>query len=489
MGFETLRYAPMSTPLLSVIIPVYNERLTIRRIIERVCAVPIRKEVIVVDDGSTDGSAAVIREVVVSYATDPDNAVRAIFQSQNAGKGAAVRAGVAEVTGEIVLIQDADLEYSPEEYPTLIAPIVAGHADVVYGSRFLGGTHRVLLFRHAMGNKLLTFISNLFTDLNITDMETCFKVFRTDVLRRMRLTSNRFGIEPEITARVAELGCRVYEVPISYHGREYWEGKKIGWRDGFAAIWTILRCAMTTGVVEDEAGYTTLLRMQRARRYNEWVWSLLAAYVGDRVLEVGAGVGNFTRFMRDRAYVLATDNNEHYVDLLKRQFDDHGHVEVRRVDWNASDLANLRTRQFDTIVCLNVLEHIERDEDALVSFNSLLPIGGRVVLQVPAMRGLYGEIDRALGHWRRYDAEELQAKLERAGFETERVRYFNLPGLVAWWLNAVVLRRRAVPGMQSRLVTLTLPWLALEQRFNLRRGMALIGIGRKARDVVPAAAS
>jgi glycosyltransferase involved in cell wall biosynthesis len=477
----------MSSPLLSVIVPVYNERLTVRRLIDRVCAVAIRKEVVIVDDGSTDGSADVIREIVTRYAANPDNKVSAVFQPRNTGKGAAVRAGIAAVTGDIVLIQDADLEYNPDEYPSLIAPILAGHADVVYGSRFSGGTHRVLLFRHAMGNKLLTFISNLFTDLNLTDMETCYKVFRTDVLRRIRLTSNRFGIEPEITSRIAELGCRVYEVPITYHGREYWEGKKIGWRDGVAAVWTMLRCAFTTGVVEDAEGYKTLRRMQRARRYNDWVWTLLAPYVGDRVLEVGAGVGNYTRYLRGRAYVVATDSNPHYLDMLKRQFAEHDHVDVRQTDWNEADLADLRTRRFDTVLCLNVLEHIERDEAALASFNGLLPVGGRLVLQVPAMQGLYGAIDRGLGHWRRYEADELSAKLVAAGFEVEVMRYFNLPGLFAWWLNGVVLKRRAVPGVQSRFVTLTLPWLAFEQRLQLRRGMALMAVARKRREAATAA--
>src|SRR6185369_3100088 len=160
-------------------------------------------------------------------------------------KGAAIRTAIAAVSGDLALVQDADLEYDPTEYPSLIEPILAGHADVVFGSRFLGGPHRVLFFRHSMGNWLLTFLSNLFTDLNLTDMETCYKVFRTDVLKRLHLVSDRFGIEPEITAKVARLGVRVYEVPISYHGREYWEGKKIGWKDGISALWTIARCALT----------------------------------------------------------------------------------------------------------------------------------------------------------------------------------------------------------------------------------------------------
>ena len=190
---------------LSVIVPVFNERVTVRRLLERVMRVPIRKEVLIVDDGSTDGTTEVIREIVGALPDDPMNRVRAFFHSQNAGKGAAIRTGIAQVTGDIVLIQDADLEYDPDEYPKLIEPILNGDADVVYGSRFLSGPRRVLFFRHTVGNQLLTFLSNLCTDLNLTDMETCYKVFRTDVVRRLHPTRDRFGIEPEITAKLARL--------------------------------------------------------------------------------------------------------------------------------------------------------------------------------------------------------------------------------------------------------------------------------------------
>jgi glycosyltransferase involved in cell wall biosynthesis/precorrin-6B methylase 2 len=482
--------APVHEPLtLSVIIPVFNERVTVRRLLDRVRAVPLKKEIVIVDDGSTDGTADVIRALIAADGDDPQNRLRSVFHARNLGKGAAVRSGIAHVTGDMTLIQDADLEYSPEEYPHLIAPIVKGLADVVYGSRFLGSTRRVLFFRHSMGNKLLTFLSNLCTDLNLTDMETCYKVFRTDVLRRMRLVSNRFGIEPEITAKVARLGCRIYEVPVSYHGREYWEGKKIGWRDGVAAIWTILKYAFVDDRENSDPGYKTLQRLRRVRRYNEWVWSLLAPWVGDRVLEVGCGVGNFTRFLRDREHVVATDSNEQYLELLRNGFERFDNVEVRHVDWEDPGLDGLRDRRFDTILCLNVLEHIENDDGALATFASLLAMNGRLVLQVPAMRALYGEIDRAIAHVRRYEADELTAKLRAHGFEIEEVRYFNVLGILGWYLNSVVLKRRTVPGFQARLADALVPLLRLEQQFRPSRGMALLAVGRKVRAVDESAAT
>ncbi len=218
---------------LSVVIPVYNEAATILQVIERVLATPFTKEVILVDDGSTDGT----REIL--GAARRDN-VKVIFQGANAGKGAALRRGFEHVTGDVVVVQDADLEYDPADYGTLLAPILEDNADVVYGSRFGGESHRVLLYWHYLGNRLLTTLSNMFTNLNLSDMETGSKAFRSSILKHLRLRSNRFGFEPEFTAKIARLGCRVYEVSVSYHGRGYDEGKKITWKDGIAAVGCIV---------------------------------------------------------------------------------------------------------------------------------------------------------------------------------------------------------------------------------------------------------
>jgi len=229
---------PLTDPLLSVVMPVFNEKATIDEIIRRTLAVPLRIQLIVVDDCSTDGTRDILADL------QRELGFTLVLQPHNAGKGSALRRGFQEVRGDLVVIQDADLEYSPEEFPELIDLICQGRADVVYGSRFLG-RHRVFMFTHYMGNRGLTMFTNLLYNTMLTDMETCYKVMRTEVLRSMTLESNGFGIEPELTAKIFKRGYRVYEVPITYDGRGYDEGKKIGWRDGFVALWVLLKFRFT----------------------------------------------------------------------------------------------------------------------------------------------------------------------------------------------------------------------------------------------------
>jgi glycosyltransferase involved in cell wall biosynthesis len=231
--------------LLSVVMPVYNEERTLEEIIRRVQAVDIEKEIIAVDDCSRDGSKRVLEELAKKWPN-----LRVLAHEVNSGKGAAIATALRAVKGDVVIIQDSDLEYDPSDYDSLIKPIKDGRADVVFGSRFLGGPHRVHLYFHYVANRFLTFVSNVFTNLNLTDMETCYKVFRREVADRLDLQSKRFGVEPEITAKVARMRARVYEVPISYSGRDFSEGKKISWKDGFPALWAIIYFRFGGGSVE-----------------------------------------------------------------------------------------------------------------------------------------------------------------------------------------------------------------------------------------------
>jgi len=472
---------------LSVVMPVFNERNTIADILRRVCAVPINKEIIVINDASSDGTDAELRHLGLAATGDHivrpgadgkfSSDIHLIVHPYNQGKGAAVAHGIAAATGDITIIQDADLEYDPNEYFQVIKPIVDGKADVVYGSRFTGSPRRVLFFWHSVGNHFLTLLSNMFTNLNLTDMETCYKAFRTALVRDVPLRSRRFGIEPELTAKFAQLRARIYEVPISYAGRSYLEGKKIGWRDGLVALWTIVRFALISDL---GPAHRTLQRMSRLRRYNGWLWKKVSPYIGKRVLEVGAGTGNMTRFLAARDSVVATDINPAYLAELRTRFEGLPHVRICPLDLTSNGPYPELGSDFDTIVCLNVLEHLADDAGALRRMYDLLSPAGHLLLVVPSMPSLYGEIDRSIGHHRRYECHELRRKLEAAGFSVERVAPFNMIGALGWYVNARLLRRRAVPGFQSRINDLLVPLLRLEDHLNCPVGLSLLAVARRA---------
>ncbi|MCM2317661.1 MAG: glycosyltransferase [Thermoanaerobaculia bacterium] len=463
------------TPILSVIIPCYNERATVAELLRRVRAVPISKEVIVVDDQSTDGSWDIVERIAAEWP-----GLRHIRQPVNMGKGAALRKGIELAVGDIVLIQDADLEYEPSEYPVLVQPILDGDADVVFGSRFEGYPRRVMLYWHTLGNKFLTFLSNATTNLNLTDMETCYKVFRRDVIQSIPLKSNRFGFEPEVTAKVARRGYRVYEVPISYHGRDYWEGKKINWKDGVSAIWTILKYGLFPSSSDEPLGYRTLVRMGKLKRYNQWVWESIKSHVGDRVLEVGAGIGNMTRLLYGRSQVVATDVETPYVDILRNKFRRRPGIDVEWLDLSDDRCLSLARYDFDSAVCLNVLEHIDDDTGALRRLHGLLQDGGTLAIYVPADPSLFGSMDTSVGHYRRYSKDDLVAKIEKAGFVVDRVFYQNRLGRLGWWFNARVLRREHMPSGQSRLFDMLVPMLRRIESTPPSNGLSLIVLAHKA---------
>jgi glycosyltransferase involved in cell wall biosynthesis len=465
---------------LSVIIPCFNERTTIQEIVARVLSVDlegIEKEIVIVDDGSNDGSASVIASLAES-----EGAVRVIRHPQNLGKGAALRSAQSACTGDYVIIQDADLEYDPNNYPLLLQPLLSGRADAVYGSRFAGGrARRVLLYSHEIGNRFLTALSNLATDFNLTDMSTGAKAFRADLFRSIPICCDGFGFEPEITAKLARLDCRLYEVPIDYHGRSYLAGKKVRWKDGLLMALSIIRFRLSDGLKGVDEGLETLQSMRLARRYNRWVFGRIAPYIGDRVLEAGAGIGNITTHLLDRELVVAADANSSYLQRLASNFSDNPNVDTVKLDLeNPDEILKLGEHHFDTIVCVNVIEHLKPDEDVFRSFFEILDPGGRAIILAPQGEWLYGSIDRALGHHRRYSRSEFLQKMEHAGFEIEDIFGINRIAPPFWFLNGRVLRRTSVPGTQVRFFDRLVPLIKIFDGLLPLPPLSIVAIGRKA---------
>jgi SAM-dependent methyltransferase len=445
--------SPTPDRCLTVVVPCYDEAPTVVQVVKRVLAEPFVLEVVVVDDGSTDGTADAL-------ATIDDSRVHVVRHAVNRGKGAALRTGFEHARGPFVGVQDADLEYDPKDFADLLAPLLADQADVVYGSRFLtSDAHRVLYYWHSVGNRLLTLYSNMLTNINLTDMETGYKVFRRDVLERITIEEDRFGFEPEITAKVAALGCRIFEVGISYHGRSYAEGKKIGWRDGAHAISVITRHGLSSRVerrrarrrpsqfaAADAELADTLETLDGAERYVGWIASLVRPHVRGRVLEVGAGHGTFSPLLAETASdLLITEPSERAAELLRERFRDLPNSSVVQADLEAA----IASGPFDTAVLINVLEHIADDDQALAHLHAALAPGGRLVLFVPAYELLFSAYDRSIGHFRRYRRAELVRKVERAKLRVVDARYVNAIGFFGWLVTAKLLGARPT---QSKLV-------------------------------------
>src|SRR5580658_1533608 len=400
-------FASMAAYTVSILIPLYNEEEFVGALLERVLAAPLPhgtgREVIVVDDGSTDGSA----EIVEEFAAAHPGVVRLVRQPRNQGKGAAIRTAIEHATGEFSIIQDADLEYDPREYIQVLRPLLEGKADAVYGSRFMNsGERRVLYFWHSVANQILTGLCNVVADLNLTDMETCYKAFRTTLLQSIPIRSDRFGLEPELTIKLAKRQVRVYETPIGYHGRTYEEGKKIGLKDAFEAVYVILRYAFTRDIYKG-SGPEILDALSGAEQFNRWMAGVIQPYIGKRVLETGAGIGNLTRILcpRRERYI-AGDIDAEYLARLRARFQHRPKMEVRHCDLsNPADFEAL-AGAVDSVVCLNVLEHVEDEMAGLRNIYTALRPGGRAIVLVPHDQEIFGSLDTALGHFRRYSREE-----------------------------------------------------------------------------------
>jgi glycosyltransferase involved in cell wall biosynthesis len=470
----------MQPSSLSVLIPLYNEEEFIQTLLQRVLDAPYPEgmefEIIIVNDCSTDGSA----EAVQNFIEATGARIRLVHHDKNQGKGAAIRTAIQYAAGEFSLIQDADLEYDPREYPKLLGPLLEGKADAVFGSRFMvAGERRVLYFWHSLANQMLTLFCNIAADLNLTDMETCYKAFRTSLVKTIPLRSNRFGIEPELTIKLARRQARIYETPISYHGRTYEEGKKIGLKDAFEALWVMLKFRLGNDLYND-VGLEILDALSYAPKFNAWMADTITPYLGDRVLEIGAGTGNLTRpLAHRRIYYAATDIGPEHLGALRNRFAHRPNLEVRLCDVEKAEDLVYFAGKVDTVVCLNVLEHVSDPGAALRNLHDVLSPAGRLVVLVPQGQELYGALDKALGHHLRYSEAQMREQLEQAGFTIERFIPFNRVSRPGWWFTGKVLGRQTLARFPLRVFN-SLVWLWRKIDSSLPwPAVSLIAIARK----------
>jgi len=462
---------------LSVLMPVYNESRTLATIVKRVLDAPVDLEIEIlgVDDASTDGSWQILSDLAKE-----DGRIKCVRHHKNRGKGAAIRTAIKMMSGDLALIQDSDLEYDPADYPRLLKPILEGRADAVFGSRFASSPERrVLLYWHSLGNKILTWLTNMLNDLNLTDMETGYKAIRADVLRSLRLESERFGIEPEMTTRLARWGARIYEVPISYDGRTYAEGKHIGWRDGVQAIWLLFKYRWFDTRFSDRYGHATLERLARSHGVSRWSLDLMAPHIGSRVLEAGAGTGNLTRHLLEKERLVAVECDPFYTRAMDRRWAHLANVSVIEGDLEDPRLyESLIDEKFDSVLCVNVLEHLDRPDKALLGFARVLEPGGRAIVLVPAHHWLYSKFDHAIGHRQRFEESELRELLEGTGFEVTQLTAFNRFGVLGWLFNKWT-GRTTIRGWHARLFSLLLPVGRAVERIHFLPGLSWVAISIK----------
>lgn len=466
--------------LLSILVPVYNERTVVLASLAKVLESPLPegldREIILVDDCSTDGTGEILDEFVRSR---PE--IRLYRKPKNEGKGAAIRTALGMATGDFVLVQDADLEYDPAEYSTLLKPLLEGRADAVFGSRYMAGEQRrVLRFWHSMINHTITLICNMFSDLHCTDIETCYKVFRTDLLKSIPIRSDRFGFEPEITMKTSKRKLRVYEVPISYHGRTFEEGKKIGWKDGVKALGVILYFWLVDDLYAENYGRQHLNNLTGTPQYIAWATALLRPHLGDRIVELGAGIGDFTgRLMGRKLGYYACESEAVYLHALRNRFLKTPSVQVFDLKLeNPADYDQVPAG-YDTALVINSLELVKDPAAVIRRLTERMAAGGRLVALVPHGPGLFGSLDRELGHLRRFSRADIVKLYEDAGLEVTSLQTYNRLATLAWWTNSRLLGSRRISRITLKLFDKTVWLWRLIDRMIPLPGLSLIAVGRK----------
>jgi len=477
----------MKKTTLSVIVPVFNEEYLVESSLRRLFILeesPILEkiEIIVVNDCSKDNTPEILKQLSKKLPPISNKFEwKFINHTKNMGKGKAIQTALKEVSNEITIIHDADLEYFPKDILRMIPLFIEENADAVYGSRFaIHEYRRVLMYRHELGNKLLTFFCNIISNLNLTDMETCYKAVKTDLLKTIPIRSHDFRFEPELTIKLGKRDSKIYEIPINYSGRTYTEGKKINWIDGFKALWAIFKFGFSDDIfTKDEFGSKILGRLNRAKKFNAWMADTIKPYVGQNVLEIGAGIGNLTKKLIPREKYYVTDINPLYLQMASKLKVDKPYLSVSYLDLNnISDLME-KGKLFDTVICLNVIEHLDDDEQALKNIANLLNEEGSAIVLVPRGQWAFGSLDKVLGHKRRYSENMLQDLSEKTGLKIEKIIKFNKVSSIPWYINGKIFRKKTFGITEIFMMNLLTPIFRKIDKFVPLPSLSIIAILKK----------
>lgn len=458
---------------LSIFVPVYNEQFLVKESLERLfileeSSLLKRVQVIVVDDFSSDNTSVILKELETTLPLRSTIIEwKFLSHKKNYGKGRAIQSALKKADCDISIIHDADLEYHPKDILKIIEIFVNEGADAVFGSRFAMHEHRrVLMYRHQLGNKFLTFFSNLLSDLNLSDMEACYKAVKTSLLQSIPLESDDFRIEPEITIKLAKRNAKIYEIPIAYTPRTYQEGKKINWKDGVKAFFAIVKFANSDNIYTDDVYQSQILvRLARAKKFNTWLTDIIRPYVGNNVLEIGSGIGNITKQLVPRDKYHVTDINENFLESLEKIQEGKPYLSIENLDINDVSKLNDKNILFDSIVCLNILEHIDDDEKALKNIVSLLENNGRAIVLVPRKQWAFGSLDAVVGHKRRYSSRSLKELAQKTNIELEKLISFNKISFIPWIINGKIFKRKKFGLLQIVLFDAMIPILRHIDKF------------------------
>ena len=480
VGTILIMSKPSKKFLVSILVPAYNEQETIEAIVKQIIAIKnIRKEIVIVNDGSTDDTGVIAQKLAKKYKT-----VQTFHHRTNKGKGAAVKTALGKSKGEIIITQDADLEYSPKDYLKLLKPFEDNNIKVVYGTRekiARKGIYSNVFFY--LGGEFLTLLANLLYGINISDEATGYKLFRREVLEKIKLKSKGFEFCPEVTAKVANLGFEFTEVPISYSPRPFSSGKKIRPIDGLIAIKTLFKHSFLFS--SSSSALTAGLEITKlAKNYNRWILKKIAPYIKGVILEAGAGIGTMADLLLNSQHtkLILGEIRPSYIKNLRNKYLHLSSVKVSKLDISSSrSVAKLKNVQ--TVITINTLEHIKNDQQAIINLSNTLVKGGHLIIFVPAFQIIFSNWDKSIGHFRRYNKGQLTEKVENAGLQPVSSKYINLPGFFGWWVNKLLENTPKNKSVQKQILLFDrfiLPWWSkLEDNFNLPIGQSLIMIAKK----------